>query len=707
MAQEGILEKLWEITQENSSEEIEQGEFKKAVSISVENEIKRNATEFTNINDEYSRVLSIMLGQAKDNPESLGKVKNGSFSISTSIISKALKTVKYENQFIPGTQEYSQRELQNNNVKFSKEIVLTEKVMDSMINNFEKLNYSEKQAVLDNYPKLSRKQRDNIDEAIDKEVQKYKERMTEEERKKVEELRIKRDEAKRVEDIIDKWKKRDKLSEEEKEFLIEYNKRNPGILEFDSQGNLINCKEKDILGINQECNQQTQQEIDKTRIRDAITLLSKESLEKDEPEILKEILQYFELNFEECINNPRITIETLQLKKIAIEGDLNKSSNKSNIEEKKINDSEQGGHEISLFASQFVQNNIDTNKVNENPEGKIDNSSKENFEKKDFSKAINIYQEYFSDVDEETIEALKETEIDTIILQMKQDFEEMKDNGEIDRKTNELLSVITGQLTRETIDILLDSQKRDAFLEKMQSEVMSQGRPEKITDSELAELFERASVDLQVADATQVKEEGAQTTELDSSYIEESDVNTMHLRNSVPMQVDTVFERLCDEALQEGAVLDNDAYEKLLQEYMNEQGLKKVEAKSNAPETKGEKAGEDNEHANSELPPIFENQNNLDETIVDSNVSKDSISEFTEFEEYVDEDGNTKKVAGLKKDEKGDITDVTVFNPLNFVKISGVTTAELQEQVDMVKTLTQERTAVTENKKDEHEDVIE
>ena len=142
MASDAIVNELWEITNKNSDEKIEREEFEEELRTSIFDKLKEMSPDnsINNINDEYARALPVILHQAEVNPDSLGQIQGGKFTISSEIISKAVETVKYENRFIPNTYEYNQRISNENNHIDMKDVVLTVAVVDLMLNNYENLS---------------------------------------------------------------------------------------------------------------------------------------------------------------------------------------------------------------------------------------------------------------------------------------------------------------------------------------------------------------------------------------------------------------------------------------------------------------------------------------------------------------------------------------------------------------------------------------
>ena len=151
MASENLTMELWEIIQNNNQEEISYNDFEKDLN-----------KAFNLPKDEIDRALAIMISQAEVNPNIIGEYKGGSFVISQSLTANITSTIKYENQFIPGKQEYTARE--NGDVIVADVATLVmlgiaPAVVDKMIENYANLSRSEKNALWDNFPELDSNRR--------------------------------------------------------------------------------------------------------------------------------------------------------------------------------------------------------------------------------------------------------------------------------------------------------------------------------------------------------------------------------------------------------------------------------------------------------------------------------------------------------------------------------------------------------------------
>lgn len=170
MASEKLVIELWEIVQKENNEKISYDVF--------ENDLN-NALNLPR--DEIDRALSLMLSQAEINPQIVGQSKDGAFILSSSFTSSIISTVKYENQFIPGTKEYDVRKNAKDNREFIDiaGVLLVGSVVDKMIDNFQELSTKERDSLLGNIATLSLEQRIRINAATMDMIRIARERDTE------------------------------------------------------------------------------------------------------------------------------------------------------------------------------------------------------------------------------------------------------------------------------------------------------------------------------------------------------------------------------------------------------------------------------------------------------------------------------------------------------------------------------------------------
>lgn len=192
MASENLTLELWELIQKNNKEEISYNDF--------ENDLNK---AFNLPKDEVDRALAIMISQAEVNPDMIGEYKGGSFMISQSFAANITNTIKYENQFIPGKEEFTIRQNSNKTMDDLGTLVIlpfTPEVFDKMISDYEKLSDEEQNILWDSYGDMSKKQRSELDKAHDealKEKQESKDTPPEES-EKIESIRA----ANKIEDSV-------------------------------------------------------------------------------------------------------------------------------------------------------------------------------------------------------------------------------------------------------------------------------------------------------------------------------------------------------------------------------------------------------------------------------------------------------------------------------------------------------------------------
>lgn len=157
MASENLTMELWKIIQKNNQEEISYKDF------------DRDLNMMLNLpKDEVNRAISKMISQAELNPNIIGENKGGSFSISQGFIAAVKSTIKFENQFIPGKDEFYSREIgERINADVNTLILagIASNIVDKMIDKFDTLSNSERDQIMINFEKLSSEQRARINVA--------------------------------------------------------------------------------------------------------------------------------------------------------------------------------------------------------------------------------------------------------------------------------------------------------------------------------------------------------------------------------------------------------------------------------------------------------------------------------------------------------------------------------------------------------------
>jgi len=192
--------------------------------------------------------------------------------------------------------------------------------------------------------------------------------------------------------------------------------------------------------------------------------------------------------------------------------------------------------------------------------------------------------------------------------------------------------------------------------------------------------------------------------------IQDNVASTVYIEKSEPIAIDPKWERMCQEAQERGETLNGATLERLLNTYMQEEGLEQVETSKNPPSTLGEKAGEENELSGVK-PPVVESPEvvqvasnvnpkaslNLQENGEEVNDGNKSI----EKREYADKNGENKKVALITNNSNGEITNIQVFRSL----ISNVRMGQVEEVTNEITALANlEKTA---SKDEKQEDVLE
>lgn len=152
MASNILIDELRDILQTSSKEKINNDKFKKDLLSTLNLE-----------NDEIDRALTIMVAQARVNPEVIGSMENGSFKVSADFSSKVVATIKYENRFIEGKQEYI-----DYNSKVFKEgveagvLLFTPQIIDKMISGYKELSQSDAGKLWANFGRMTPKQQNEL-----------------------------------------------------------------------------------------------------------------------------------------------------------------------------------------------------------------------------------------------------------------------------------------------------------------------------------------------------------------------------------------------------------------------------------------------------------------------------------------------------------------------------------------------------------------
>lgn len=670
MASDTILNDLWEIAQKNSKEEITKSAFQEELISSIYSKLKEFSDIESNLNNEFDRTLPIILSQAEVNPNVLGESKNGSFTISNEIISSAVKTVKYENQFIIGTSEYETRVNKNTNIDIG-DVILTTAVISTMIDNYEQLTFDEKNKLWDNYEHLSDDEQDKIYSALDKSAQKTSEELRNKGKiKEAEAVDNFNSSAQNTYDVAKEIKKGEDFDIEK---FIPLEKMRPFIdkelLTRLEQGSSLEKKQQNqiinkYIGLQGEftelVNSVLNGNYDVNNFKDKKNLLT--LFEFSDDLIEKLCLGTFSLENEEDLNQIVEISEKMQKRSEQLKTEiLDIKENNDSHQVENIEEFEKSELNLKDIAQQFIPDLSDIGQENR----KIDDI-----------KTLDIYKEYFEKLDDNVIEVMRAMSVNDIIANIQDDFSKM----DIGDEFKNFINTVIERSFEETKDILLDPAKREAFFEKIQSDLESQKDTELIKDSELVEIFRQASVELEVGEITQGREDDIQDN---SSLLENEHMDTEYIVNGVKMNIDEQWLQFFQDAQEKGEDLA-EAYEN----YKKEQEVEEIEAKKTE-ERKEDKAQDEQEQ---------------DEVIVeeDGTVKKQAEEETELSVEKIDVEGNeffnlsdmdtlknskkSKRVAVVEKDEDGNLTNVQILKPVEFSKQTELTTHEFKETVSELTT---------------------
>lgn len=695
MASDNILNDLWELAQKNSKEEIDEKSFKEDFSNSIYAELKSFSEEFTNINDEVNRTLLIILKQAEKNPQVLGNSNGKDFSVSSSIIAKAVKTVKFENQYIPGTMEYSQRNITT--TPNLTDIILTTAVIDSMLKNYDSLPINERQMLIDNFEQLSFEEQIAFLECTANKAKELAESdyLTQSEKEDV-------DQAGKSVELLDqikkllkdrKFKDAEDLIQKNPQLADEFKKHqeeNPNISKDELLEGFTNKSVKE--------NSKIISESEKKALKRELFQLEKkekngEELKKDEVEKKEKFIIILNLQDVSDLYHTLEEDEDVYEYNKQIEEDKKNGKNTSRFNDFKVVEnsielnSEVNGSENLPPIDIRTDKNITMKTEDILLEDEEFSQKDSNFQQEELLEAINVYKDYFVDFDEETINELRDMDISEIRDGIRDDFIQMKKDGEISNDVYKALDVMLGNITEETKDILLDSSKREAFFEKIQSDLESQKDSELIKDSELVEIFKQASVELEVGEIKQGREDDIQDN---SSLLENSHMDTEYIVNGVAMNIDEEWLQFFQDAQERGEDLE-EAYEN----YKKEQEVEEIETKKTE-ERKEDKAQDEQQQEDI----VVEDDGTVKiQAEEETELSAETIEvEGNEFFDLTDIDAlkkskKAKKVAVVEKDEGGNLTNVQIFKPVEFFRQSEVTTHEFEETISELTALTRDRNA--------------
>lgn len=520
-------------------------------------------------NEDRKEILSILLEKVNDPSQSFFD-SNGNVDIDKIkvLTNNSIRNAIEKGLILPNKEI---REFNNKNQNVIESIILTPLIINKMINNYENISIEEKQALWNEYANLSRDEQRRLEKAssnvwytlsknaVSSDEKKYFENMG----KIGEKLTEIYDKA--INGDKDTCKKLFEIMKSDTEFMESYEgdteKYNENMREaYASYKGKQNAIEQEVMKITQK--------------------ISGEISNKDENQIVKLIKQekkFFDgykaknpNNFEynDLIDEYRyfcrereVTLE----KALGLENKRENNNSKSNNKKSQNNISEKIKDEVENVQNTPVledMNSVSTSEPidlsNEFPE----EETKENFSKDEVANALKTYKEYFQDFDEETIDAISEMTTDEIAANLKEDFDSMLEENQIDDKTKNVLYVLADNLTSNAKSILLDSEKRKAFFERMQESIIN----DKIKDSEVSELFERVSEEFQVDEIKESQEEFV-SQDFNSEPIEEVDVQKEFIEKHENFEIDPAWEQICRDAQAKGEVLEGENLVDLFEKY--------------------------------------------------------------------------------------------------------------------------------------------
>ena len=153
MASENLVNDLFEIIQSNTKEKLSYNDFEKDLIMSIYLP-----------NEDVDRALTLIVSQAKVNPNLIGDTKGGKFVISPSFSATINSTIKYENQFIPGKKEYLNREQNSKNaIDFiAGAIIMSPELINHFVDNIDKISSTERRALVGSMSKMTYDQRKRV-----------------------------------------------------------------------------------------------------------------------------------------------------------------------------------------------------------------------------------------------------------------------------------------------------------------------------------------------------------------------------------------------------------------------------------------------------------------------------------------------------------------------------------------------------------------
>ncbi len=622
MSSDTIVNTLFEIAQTETNEVIYFNDFCK--------ELRDNFNELTN--DEYDEALVVINQQVK-NGNKLLEPTSGTISVSSQIIKSAKNTVEY-------TKQMKERSVLENREKLkTSDIIITGIVINEMLNNYDKLSAEEKEIFINNLNKVDIEKMGSALRNIAKDWNDIPD--------KTEDTIFASKVIEGFSDLFDAYTTGDKKA------IEDYYKKNPAFYKKIQDIRAKNPNISDSEAAREVVSHATQV-FNKylSQIREEIKDPEEYKKIKEEYEEYKKIFQeeYEKAvkEFQQKEKGTEKTVEGVQQKKKAVE-EADKAI--EFLDEQKIGNQEELisddtlNEEISQLPIAFSQYGFEADKI---------------------KNAMEQYKKYFENLEYDDLQFLSEQTDKDLSNILKEEFQEM----EVDDRVGQILEIMSNiNYHGEISNILTNPEKRKSFLqrfentigmnfEKIQADIESQKDTELIKDSELAELFKQASVELQVAPFEPAREGleseffNMPTDEADKSAVPSTEVDGIYIYNGVLMEVDKEFTQIATDAQERGEDL-----EKAILEYYEKQQQEKAEQ---------ERASEEKEeHVEPEIIVVDERGEQAQEQEAAMQDEFFRADEET-GEEIQASDGQDKNVVVIKKGKEGTIQ---VFRPSSFLKV--------------------------------------
>lgn len=687
MASDTILSNLFEIAQSEVDEILYFNDFVA--------EMRNNFKELTN--DEYDSALLAINEQIKSGNK-LMSTSAGKVTISNSIISKAIKTVEYEKQ----QKEIYKINREENRVSIE-EVVITTAVLSQMIANYDNLSQDEKSELISNLDKVDITEMGDVLGKIGEDYEEIAKNTKKPEDKQnalfAEEL------TGVLKSLFDEYNAGN--IEEVKAILKKHPSLTDGIEDVNKldKNQLREVLEKSKIVIKEiqesffeSFSLSNKGELSSEEIKKAIELKEKiEGWKTQFPEEYKIALEKYNKKNQENFKNNSGTQSEDKINNAEKNNDENsekgderkekskesakskatqsddKQKNAENIDEKKpkseknlqfeppknfyeVVESYKKGSPIINFQDQDGEGK--TNQIEEIPSAPL----KVGFKSEEIREAVTQYKEYFERASEDDLQFLSEqTDVELAEI-LKSEFQEL----EVDEEVGKLLKVMAEINYHGKIgEMLTNPQKREKFFSELEQvanmdfeKFQDSVEVSEIKDSEVAQLFERLSVELQVAPFEPAREGleseffNMPTDEADKSAVPSTEVDGIYIYNGVLMEVDKEFTQIATDAQERGEDL-----EKAILEYYEKQQQEKAEQ---------ERASEEKEeHVEPEIIVVDERGEQAQEQEVAMQDEFFRADEET-GEEIQASDGQDKKVVVIKKGKEGTIQ---VFRPSSFLKV--------------------------------------